>query len=226
MKVTLEWLKFMKYADADFFVVSANLYEFEKKVLKKTGIHMQGAAHTTRRFEYPWAYFQASAGEQCLDAGGGLNPLSFALAEIYKQVTVIDIDSEAINSLNEITKAFQFNMIAKQGDLRKLDYPDKYFDDVFCISVIEHGPINPDIVDAIKELLRVTKRKLILTMDVGKKGTPSGPLCIKNVSELFNYLKIKPHIDEEIDCLKTLDIEPYTILCMCIEKNLNTDGGM
>lgn len=225
MKATLEWVSYTKLIDKDYFYVSANLYEFEKLVLMKTGVKIESAGHSTRRFEYPWAYFQAGNGDRCLDAGGGLNPFSFSLAERYKEVTILDIDAGAIHNLNRIIKFGGFNMLAVKGDLREMSYPDDYFDDVFCISVLEHGPINPNIVDAVKELFRVTKRKLIVTMDVGKKGTPSGPLSINQLAELFKYLNIKTG-DMVVDCIMPDEIEPFAVACITVEKNLNTARGM
>ncbi len=47
------------------------------------------------------------------------------------------------------------------GDVENLDYKDKYFDVVICSEVLEHVN-NP--VKAMKELKRVTKKRLIISV--------------------------------------------------------------
>jgi len=104
MKTTIEWMDFMKLNEYEYFVISAELYAFERDVKKRTGISLRGAAHVTRRFEYPWAYMQAKKGEHCLDAGSGLNPFSFALSKYYKKITVLDFDKKTVQQMNIIKK--------------------------------------------------------------------------------------------------------------------------
>jgi len=110
-------------------------------------------------------------------------------------------------------------METKQGDLRNMDYPDDYFDDTYCISVLEHGPINLNhIIPAIDELLRVTKRNLIVTMDVGMKPTISGPLSLEQTTGILKHLHAMPEGKINLNLIIPDDIGPYTTLCLNINK--------
>jgi ubiquinone/menaquinone biosynthesis C-methylase UbiE len=51
------------------------------------------------------------------------------------------------------------------GDITKLEYPDNTFEASYCISVIEHLPVD-SIAIAINELLRVTRSKVLITLDI------------------------------------------------------------
>lgn len=218
MKASVEWIDLMRLVDIDYFVVSSNLYQFQKKV-SALGERMEGATHTSRRYEYPWAYLKATKGKRCLDAGGGTNPLSFALIGFYEEIIVLDIDTAALENLKRILTKIPCNIKPVEGDLRNMSYPDEYFDDTFCISVLEHGPINPDVVTAVKELLRVTKRKLFLTMDVGEHGLLSGPLGLQQMNDLLEYLHVDSMGTQTVDCFQLPESrEPYTIACIMIDK--------
>ncbi|MDR0879626.1 MAG: class I SAM-dependent methyltransferase [Clostridioides sp.] len=135
----------------------------------------------SRRYEYPWAMEFVDRGDICLDAACGIeHPFKFWLAENCKQVNCLDADNrilnrsevlslarenctrEEYNKIEEISNKIDF----KCGDITATGYPNKYFDKVFCISVLEHLPAN-SMFRAIKEFSRILKDdgKLILTFD-------------------------------------------------------------
>jgi len=53
-----------------------------------------------------------------------------------------------------------------EGDLRNMPFPDNSFDYVFCISVLEH--LDSDPYEALMELVRVSKRRVIITVDYNR----------------------------------------------------------
>lgn len=214
-----EWGDYRNLIEREYFIISSNLFQYQETIHTITGIQLFGAEHITRRLEYPWAYLQAQKGKHCLDAGSGLSPFPFSLKEIYETVTILEIDTNAINQLNTIIDTCGYQTIkAQYGDIRKIPYPDNYFDDVFCLSVLEHGPVNPFLIETVDELLRVTKQNLYITMDVGPQGTPSGPLSYQQLEELANHLTM-PLQPEPKQILRFQDTKlEYMVACITIKK--------
>jgi len=77
-----------------------------------------------------------------------------------------------------------------QGDVRRLRWPDKKFDAVVCLDVLEH--IHPDHVDqALTELIRVSRQWLILSIATGPgRRDWKLPPSVKNL-----HLTVRP-LDE------------------------------
>ena len=74
----------------------------------------------------------------------------------------IDISKEA---LDNFMKDLAGKKIVSLASVDKMPFSDKAFDLVFCSDVLEHIPIF-DTKDSIYELIRVTKRYLVLTINL------------------------------------------------------------
>ena len=132
----------------------------------------------SRIYEYPWAGRFAESGHIVLDAGCGIgHHFKFALAGVCKQVHACDIDPNIINEpfiIETVKNGFHYdvtelcgNIYYKICDLGNLDYPEKSFDRVFCISVLEHCHASR-YLSILNEFKRVLKEDglIVLTFDV------------------------------------------------------------
>lgn len=122
--------------------------------------------NTTRKFEYPWAYYVTPLqnGMHVLDLGGGLSGFQFVLSKLGCHVVNVDpgsndhefgchCENEAMNRLN---KCFGTKVRLINKKIIDADLFENSFDRVFSISVIEHIPEEelPETVSRIFELLK------------------------------------------------------------------------
>lgn len=106
--------------------------------------------NTTRRFEYPWAFFAAplSSKLNVLEIGGGLAGFQFVLSRLGIKVVNVDpaeaaegrgwpVTPEQIERLNRSfgTSVRLVNCFLEEADLRP-----RSFDRIFAISTLEHIP--------------------------------------------------------------------------------------
>ena len=143
-----------------------------------------------RPYEYAWAAGFAEPGHVVLDAACGIcHPFKFLLSDTCAETHAIDCDGrivvpEAI--LRDV--AADFGEAAAAGlsrhyfdrihftcaSITAMPYPDRMFDRVFCISVLEHmSPI--DVGRGLAELARVVRDDglVVITLDF-----PSLPLDV------------------------------------------------
>lgn len=135
--------------------------EFQK-LIKELGL-----SNWSRVWEYPFAILNSdiSPGLKILDAGcGGSFLLSYFLKHEYEIHGVDLTDCPRRSGLH-----FQ------KADIRKLPFPENFFDRVFCISVLEHiwkvpGRVADNPMTAINELIRVLKPGglLSVTTDINR----------------------------------------------------------
>lgn len=134
-----------------------------------------------RCIEYPWFFSNLSETKgRILDAGSALNH-EYILKQpsfFNKELTIMTLSPEA--------NCFWRNSISYQyGDLRKIPFRDNWFDDVVCISTLEHVGMDnriftasekpePMDINAFEEAVNELKRvlipggKLYLTVPFGK----------------------------------------------------------
>ena len=223
MIVSMEWANQKPLVeDINYFILSARIFELDKQKLKrfdKPPLLLANAIHWSRRFEYPWAILKTKfpGGERCLDAGGGCSSFQFLLAELYKDVYNIDPfnDSNDVLSYDDLMKIVNPNLHLVRGSLPHIDYPDNFFNDSFCISVLEHMD-KKDIVRSIEELLRVTSERVMITMDVCEAS-----LTRWSFMEIMEELKIIVK-EPGPDCLvgRLPDTGDIRIACLFFEKGL------
>jgi 2-polyprenyl-3-methyl-5-hydroxy-6-metoxy-1,4-benzoquinol methylase len=94
-------------------------------------------------------------GDFFLDAGCAGGAYSERLRAKGFNVTGVDKMLEFLETIPVDRQHFY-----KQADITNLPFEDKYFDSTYCFDVLEHV----DDVTALKELIRVTKRRLIITV--------------------------------------------------------------
>lgn len=130
-----------------------------------------GPLHWSRQGEWPWVLRNADLrpGQKVLDAGSGWSVLKFALAKRCAPgpVVCLEYDPEFMAKAQPAIEQNALpNVVQVQGDVRRIPYPDNWFERVVCVSVVEHMPTQH--LDAVKELVRVTKPggRLLLTLDV------------------------------------------------------------
>jgi len=97
-----------------------------------------------------------------LETGCGSGRLCCLLARDFPQSRIagMDLSKNSVNLANSLKQnAGVSNVTFGEGDLFELAYPDNYFDVVFNDGVIEHFALeqSPNYVDAVKEMMRVTK---------------------------------------------------------------------
>ncbi len=135
----------------------------------------------SRPTEYQWALQFAKPGAVVLDAACGIShPLKFHLAQVCREAHACDLDERIVKwdeMLEEIARDYGISRqeipeevvrlpIYKHCSLTALDYPDKKFDAIFCISVLEHLTLE-DFDRSIKEFARTLKDDgiIVLTFD-------------------------------------------------------------
>ena len=116
-----------------------------------------------------------------LDAGCGEGFVVRALRRClpHTDITGLDLSEEAIQFARENVADAHFMV----GDINHMPFCDNYFDVVLCSEVLEHLE---DPVAAIMELLRVSKKSLIITVPHEPWFCLGNFLVLKNVKRLGN----------------------------------------
>lgn len=130
-----------------------------------------GLKHWSREFEYPWAIRHANlaADKWVLDAGGGndCNLMQFWCAATGCRVVNLEIDPEQFPRYRVDPRIL--NVV---GNIAKAPFTDCSFDNVICVSVLEH---TDDPHKCMSELWRVLRPggRLTVTMDVSSRIHPT-----------------------------------------------------
>jgi SAM-dependent methyltransferase len=95
-------------------------------------------------------------GKKILDAGCGGGAYVEYLSQKGLEVTGVDKYDQFL----EVARQKGHKGTYVQGDITNLPFPDKSFDCTYCFDVLEHV----DDVVALKELVRVTEKRLIFTV--------------------------------------------------------------
>jgi 2-polyprenyl-3-methyl-5-hydroxy-6-metoxy-1,4-benzoquinol methylase len=105
---------------------------------------------TTRRYEYPWAYYAAdlSSPKKVVEIGGGLSGFQFVLSREGHEVVNVDPGMDASGfdwhsderSIRKLNSWFNTNVTLKSTTIGKANLPENYYDLFFSISVLEHVP--------------------------------------------------------------------------------------
>lgn len=97
-----------------------------------------------------------------LDVGCGMGHIVRNLLNRGYKVKGVDISQDAIKFF--MPDLAQEKIVVNAG-VEKLPFKNSQFDLVFCSDVMEHVPIF-DVADSINELIRVTKKHLVLTINL------------------------------------------------------------
>lgn len=135
----------------------------------------------SRPYEYHWASQHAHAGHLVLDAACGIShPFKFFLSEKCREVHACDIDERILSPnemRSEISREYGLNPISipdsyftkpiyHQLSVTDLEFEDKTFNAIFCISVLEHL-CSADLELSMKEFCRTLADDgtIVLTFD-------------------------------------------------------------
>ncbi len=158
------------------------LFSLSSGIWTKSQISTSSFPYPIRRAEFPWAIEKShlAGSMKILDVGSGLSLFTVYLASKGHQVYSIDNDEVIIKQIApRLADWADTHVNYIQGDVLKIQFEDNSFDQVFCISVLEH--LEEEVVDgkyvsykkrnldvkAISEMLRVLKPGglLILTLE-------------------------------------------------------------
>jgi len=156
--------------------------------------------HTwSRQFEYP--YFFLSIEEyikknpdkkkiKILDAGSGLTFFPYLLSHAFPQVEVVctDYDNILVNGYSRVNKNEKNLVKFVQSDLRDKKFPDKEFDIIYCVSVLEHTKDYGRIIENFNSYL-VSGGQLILSFDISIDG--SRDISVEGADNLLKALNQK-----------------------------------
>jgi len=127
--------------------------------------NFKGAVEHYVEWELLKKYLPKNKNVKILDAAGGTGRITLALVKMGYAVTLCDISPKMLEVAKKkmLKEGVLDNVTISECDVRNVYFPDKSFDFVLCYS----GEIK-----AVKELVRVTKRKGKLSMClVNRYGT-------------------------------------------------------
>ena len=133
-----------------------------------------------------------------LDVGGAEGYKSALVRSIFDvQVRSADLSAEACARAKEI-----FDVEGEPIDIHHLPYADNQFDVVLCSETLEHVP---DIIKAAKELLRVSRKALVITV-------PREPVEVveKNIREKIPHAHIHALDTDSFDFLRPNGVKVIT----------------
>ena len=148
-----------------------------------------GYDHWSRLWEYPWAALSADLkkGMRVLDIGSGGSAFPHLLAAQgcdthsadpslnqgtstmgRKKRLVVSLGIATAWGLPPKARNSGFPVAYSPDSVQDLTYPDRYFDRVFCLSVMEHIP-EMEWPQCMRQMCRVLAEggRLILTLDMG-----------------------------------------------------------
>lgn len=112
-----------------------------------------------------------------LDAGSGVTPFPYLLAQKGWLTTSTDIETDQMELLNAYGKeVYGTSATHLIDDLRNMQFPDHHFSLITCVSVLEHLA-HADVPLALSELVRISKpgARIIITTDVYPVDHPHLP---------------------------------------------------
>ena len=121
----------------------------------------------SRRWEYPYCRLNLPDERPCrvLDAGSGITFFPFLLARQGFQVACADIDRGLVPVFERAGHLTRVPIEFRACGIESLDWPDRSFDAVACVSVLEHVPGRTRAMDELARVLEPGGR-LVITWDV------------------------------------------------------------
>ncbi len=174
----------------------------------------------TRRFEYPWAFFQAQLGpgSRVLEIGGSLSGFQFALAQQGCRVVNIDPGLEAAGkgwhcdhqTLARLNTLFKTDVELRNTTIDKACLHADEFDCAFSISVIEHLPWS-DVENIMRETYRSLKPggRFIMTIDLFTDIKPFSNTETNKYGSNIDIKKMTEVEDFEVDYGETTQLHGY-----------------
>jgi ubiquinone/menaquinone biosynthesis C-methylase UbiE len=205
----------------EVFMVTNWLVDIEREIECRTKgeIVKSDALYSTRRFEYPWAFIHLPQRRGCkiLDAGGGGAIFQFLLSLLNREVINMDLNNEHLEEVKKIKRKTGLfsNVETIQGDFTKTEYLNNTFDATVCISALEHGK-HENIIDAVRELRRITDGSLMITLDVNVEDRPHRegvePELLERLAHEYGFQV--PKLPKDVMVLKTSDMCHFVVACI------------
>lgn len=137
----------------------------------------------SRQWEYPYALARLEKRiasvrtTRILDAGAGVTFFPYFLADRHEhiEITCADADRTLAQIHAAIRNVSGGRVHFGEADLRALPYSDRFFDAVYCLSVLEHTRRYDQIVEELHRVLR-PGGTLIVTFDISIDGEADIPL--------------------------------------------------
>ncbi len=120
-------------------------------------------------------------GKKILEVGAGSGCDIISLVQAGARGYALDFSEESIKTIKYWLHKKNIFVNTVKADIKKIPYPDSYFDLVYSVGLLEHFP-NP--LSLIKEQVRVIKKGGFLIIDVPQKFTLYS--IIKHIRMLFN----------------------------------------
>ena len=159
----------------------------------------------SRRWEYPYCWLNLSDHKpgRALDAGSGITFFPFFLARHGFQVACADIDrglAPVFDRANQMTgQAIEFRACG----IDSLAWPDRSFDAVACVSVLEHVQGRARAIDELARVLKPGGR-LVITWDVSLSRDCD--VRMEDVAVLMAGLRRRFHPLYPLDLLRPADL--------------------
>jgi 2-polyprenyl-3-methyl-5-hydroxy-6-metoxy-1,4-benzoquinol methylase len=159
----------------NFTIIHDKLFpEFSKRWVKDS-FHQW-----SRQYEYPFAaeairQFLPENG-RILDAGSGITFFPYYLKEKHPgaEIECCDYDEKLEIQFDRVNKEKNAGVKYFTADIKNIKKPDRYYDLIYCISVLEH---TDDYEAVVKEFSRITSDggHLVLSFDVSLDGSADIP---------------------------------------------------
>lgn len=154
--------------------------------------HGYGGFHYHPRFWQPVVptfqnFYKLGATSSLLDVGCAKGFMLYDFLQLIPGIKVagLDVSSYAIEHAMEEVKPF-----VQVADARKLPYPDSSFDLVISINTV-HNLEREELIQALKEMMRVSKGKSFITIDAYRNAQEKELMYAWNLTA-----KTILHVDE------------------------------
>lgn len=107
-------------------------------------------------------------GKKIVELGAGSGSDIMSLAKSGAEAYALDFSSESLKSINFWAKKKNTHIQTVRADIKKIPFPDNYFDLVYSVGLVEHFK---KTLPLIKEQLRILKPGGFLIVDVPQKYT-------------------------------------------------------
>ena len=123
VRARMEWVITPSLMEPSWFLLTRSLYSLEQGMNKNPD-----SLHISRRFEYPWTYFNLApwnTNDLVLDAGAGDTVFRYLVSKEVKEVYSIDTDAKSVDWAEGIKDKFS-NVFPMLGDLTEIPFSKIY----------------------------------------------------------------------------------------------------